>query len=1059
MAESVGQIGLDLVVNQKQYNKQMSGIAGMAKKAGAALAAAFAVKKVVDFGAECVKLGSDLAEVQNVVDVTFPMMKSKVNEFAKSAAASFGLSETMAKKYSGAFGAMAKSFGFSEKEAYNMSTTLTGLSGDVASFYNISQDEAYTKLKSVFTGETETLKDLGVVMTQNALDSYALANGYGKVTAKMSEQEKVALRYKFVQDQLSASAGDFLRTSDSWANQTRLLSLQFDSLKASIGQGLINALTPVIKVINIVLGKIADLASGFGKLTGDIFGNQDSGADEPIANIADTAEDASTKVSGIGDSAKKAAKKMERSLMSFDKINKLSDNKDSGSSGGSGKAAGAGTPKTAKAAGTDNQSKKTSGMLDVLKKKFIACRNLFAKGFKLGAGNIGAAIKRIKKHLISIGNNLKDIFTDEKVREAFNKMVALFILNAGKIVGAIASIGVTIAENLIGGFDLFLQEHKEDIKQWLITMFDIRGEISSIQANFLVALADIFSVYRSYPAKQITADIIGILWEAFAGCTELFGKIYKDILNLITKPVIDNAGKIKTAILGVLETIQKPIGAIKDTVGEFFRSVNEMYNKHLKPVFDKLTEIISYVVGVILDKWNKYIAPVLKEFGERIASVINDKIRPALNDIVSVVSNRIELIKEVLSKLWDFLKPIVAWLVDTIAKVLGPVIRNVSNMVTQALHSIMDVVGGIVKVTKGVLDTIIGVFTGNKERVKKGASDIATGIWNAIKAPFALVGRYFTSIGETVIGIIKNLFSNTAVGDFFVNIWNTIKGVFSVVGSWFKSIFGIAWSGIKIVWSGAGRFFTGIWSKIKGVFSAVGGWFKTIFTTAWKNIKSVFSLSNVKSFFRNVWGGIKGAFGSVTGWFKDKFSAAWQAVKNVFSTGGKVFSGIKDGIASVFKMVVNKLISGINTIIAIPFKKINDMLNTIKDVKIPVINKKPFSGLWERNPLPTPQIPKLAQGGYVRKNTPQLAMIGDNRHQGEVVSPEKKLVEMARQAADMSSDGGMTAKVIELLTQILHVLEKLDLNVYIDGKKVTKQIVGIINQNTENTGKLAIEIR
>ncbi len=223
-----------------QTSKDVGGkFSGTFKKAGIVLAGAFAVKQIVDFGKECIELGSDLSEVQNVVDVTFPKMKAQVNDFAKSAAGNFGLSETMAKKFTGAYGAMSKSFGFTEKEAYNMSTALTGLAGDVASFYNLSQDEAYTKLKSVFTGETETLKDLGVVMTQNALDAYAMANGYGKVTAKMSEQEKVALRYKFVQDQLSASAGDFLRTSDSWANQTRLLSLQFESLKASIGQGLI----------------------------------------------------------------------------------------------------------------------------------------------------------------------------------------------------------------------------------------------------------------------------------------------------------------------------------------------------------------------------------------------------------------------------------------------------------------------------------------------------------------------------------------------------------------------------------------------------------------------------------------------------------------------------------------------------------------------------------------------------------------------------------------------------------------------------------------------------
>lgn len=167
-------------------------------------------------------------------------MTAQVDKFAQSAAQSFGLSETMAKRYTGTFGAMAKAFGFTEKEAYDMASTLTGLTGDVASFYNLNQDEAYTKLKSVFTGETESLKDLGVVMTQTALDAYAMANGYGKTTSAMTEAEKVSLRYAFVQDQLSAATGDFVRTSGSWANQVRIMKLQMESFMATVGQGLIN---------------------------------------------------------------------------------------------------------------------------------------------------------------------------------------------------------------------------------------------------------------------------------------------------------------------------------------------------------------------------------------------------------------------------------------------------------------------------------------------------------------------------------------------------------------------------------------------------------------------------------------------------------------------------------------------------------------------------------------------------------------------------------------------------------------------------------------------------
>lgn len=126
--------------------------------------AAISVKALYSFGKDCIELGSDLSEVENVVQTVFPNLNSQINSFAQNAANQFGLSETMAKKYASTFGAMATSMGLSEKSAYDMSTALTGLAGDVASFYNISQDEAYTKLKSVFTGETESLKELGWIL-------------------------------------------------------------------------------------------------------------------------------------------------------------------------------------------------------------------------------------------------------------------------------------------------------------------------------------------------------------------------------------------------------------------------------------------------------------------------------------------------------------------------------------------------------------------------------------------------------------------------------------------------------------------------------------------------------------------------------------------------------------------------------------------------------------------------------------------------------------------------------------------------------------------------------
>lgn len=341
---------------ESSFNKAKSALKSVLSIA-AIIAAA---KQLSDFTGECIELGSDLNEVQNVVHVTFTSMEKDVNSFAQSAIDKFGLSETMAKRYTGTFGAMAKSFGFTEDAAYDMSTTLAGLSGDVASFYNLTQNESYTKLKSIFTGETESLKDLGIVMTQNALDSYAMANGFDKTTASMTEQEKVALQYRFVLDQLSLAQGDFARTSTSWANQARVLNLRIESIKASLGQSFINLFTPILIQVNQLLARIDLAAKAVKSFTELITGNSASegsgitdstgaladissmagNAGSGLLDAADSAGNLADKTNAVGDAAKQAAKEM-RTLLGFDQINKLSEPASS-SNGGSGSGSGAG---------------------------------------------------------------------------------------------------------------------------------------------------------------------------------------------------------------------------------------------------------------------------------------------------------------------------------------------------------------------------------------------------------------------------------------------------------------------------------------------------------------------------------------------------------------------------------------------------------------------------------------------------------------------------------------------------------------------------------------------
>lgn len=279
----------DIGDEAKQTGEQIesslgNAFSGLASKIGGFMATAFALDELFEFGKEAINLGSDLAEVQNVVDVTFGDASGVIDEFAKGAIKNFGLSELSAKQFTSTMGAMLKSMGgFDDKQVLKMSTALAGLAGDMASFYNLDAQEAFDKLRAGISGETEPLKQLGINLSVANLEAFALANGIEKSYDKMTEQEKALLRYNYLLSTTADAQGDFSRTSASWANQTRILTEEFNSLKGTLGQGLINVLNPLVTSINGKLMPVLQvLADKFLELTetfdwDDLIGDVDFG--------------------------------------------------------------------------------------------------------------------------------------------------------------------------------------------------------------------------------------------------------------------------------------------------------------------------------------------------------------------------------------------------------------------------------------------------------------------------------------------------------------------------------------------------------------------------------------------------------------------------------------------------------------------------------------------------------------------------------------------------------------------------------------------------------------
>lgn len=958
MAQADGSIIIDTRIDTdgvsngtKNIKSQMQGLSGTVKKIGGIIATAFAVGKIVEFGKECLELGSDLQEVQNVVDVTFTSMSDKVDTFAKDAAKSFGLSETMAKRYVGTFGAMAKSFGFTEQEAYSMSTALTGLAGDVASFYNLSQEEAYYKLKSVFTGETETLKDLGVVMTQAALDQYALANGYGKTTQAMTEQEKVALRFAFVQEQLSAASGDFIRTSDSWANQMRVMQLQLQSIKASIGQGLINLFTPIIKSINVFLEKIATAANAFKSFTelltgkkateskpiqsaiNDLSGLEDeyNSVSNASNNMASNTEDSANATADQAEATQEATEAAEDYLSPLDDINRMSKETASQETGttpsggngasGNGGIVGAGVD-FGEAAKGNTVLDETSSLIDKIIARVKELGDLFKKGFWDGLGDYKPILNELKRDLSSIGASLKDIFTDADVQAAASRFIDSFVYNVGKVLGSLTSIGLAIASNVVGGVESYLSENKERIKNHLVSLFDIGAEISDLAGGFAADFAEVFSeVISSQAAQDITGNIIGIFAENSFGLLEIGAKLGRDLLDGITRPFRENKDAIKNSLLETLEPIRTVTQSLEELVQRVWDKVNSVYDESIKPFIDSISSGVSDILGKLLEGYNTYIVPVLDGLSQKLSELLEGPVGTLMESVLTLLGK----IFEILMVVWqEALMPVFAWIAENIMPILAPIVNIIGTVFIEAIGLLITAITSVVDTLSALLEFVKNIFSGNFK-------EAFVGLWNDLQQIWYNLGSYFADVFNRMYEKAKEIASKLV---------STVTGKF------------------KSLKSEAGKIWDGIRSKAVNVWNSIGSF-------------------------------ISGKAERIKDTIVDKFNAAKNTVEDIFN-----------GIADTIRSIINNAIDIANGAIGL----INDAISGVESAFTfgPWDVPTPFGDVtigYEASFPRVPTIPYLASGAVIPPNKEFMAVLGDQKHGNNIEAPESLIRRIVREEA------------------------------------------------------------
>ena len=360
----------------------------------------------------------------------------------------------------------------------------------------------------------------------------------------------------------------------------------------------------------------------------------------------------------------------------------------------------------------------------------------------------------------------------------------------------------------------------------------------------------------------------------------------------------------------------------------------------------------------------------------------------------------------------------------TWAGVLGGIALMVAGIMT---GNIPMIVGGVSVLGLGIAIGAAGGEESHWAKFAEGLSTIFGGLVEKLKKSWdAIVGAF-----SAAWSLIQTIWSG--FGPFFELLWLRIKTIFIGVSAFFGGVFGAAWEGIKFYWGVAVDFFASIWDSIAGVFSLAESVLRSNFEDAWTAIQGI--VGSWGDFFVGVWEGIKNAFGNVASWFENIFSKAWRAVKDVFSTGGEIFTGITEGIGSLFKNVVNKIIGGLNLIIAVPFKTINKTLNKIRGIEF--LGISPFKTLWGENPLTVPVIPQLAKGGIATRSI--LANIGEAGKEA-VLPLENNTGWMDVLAARIN--GGAPSKIVLM----------------VDGKELGYAAINNINSITRQSGQLQLQL-
>ena len=559
-----------------------------------------------------------------------------------------------------------------------------------------------------------------------------------------------------------------------------------------------------------------------------------------------------------------------------------------------------------------------------------------------------------------------------------------------------------------------------------MAFMDSYGEIEAGFGNVQYSITDALTVIRSKWGLWLaqTNETLGI--------TDGIGRLMVSAFNKVIA-VLDRVRNAVTWLADKLGGVDNMFRLIAIAAGTAFVAFN----------FGKITSGLSAISKLLTGINLKTLAIIAVV--AILALLVDDFINfmqgndSVIGTLLANAGVDVDKFRQNILKIWENIKTALAGIWQGIKNVAIPVFQSIWS----AIKTVFTAIGNVIKaVAPQFADFIDGLANG----------DVDTEQWEQLGEAIAVIAGIIIGViavlkvFAAVQAIVNAVMAANPITWIILAIVALIAIIVLLIKNWdkVKAAFLAAWEKIKAAWGKVVDFFKGIWDGIVGVFSSVVSWFGNLFRSAWEGIVNVWN--TVVGWFQGIWSGITGVFSSVVSWFTGIFSQAWEGIKSVFSTVGEFFQGIWNTIVNLFTTIgtaVGDAISGavkgaINAVLSGAITIINGFISAI-NLAIGVINAIPGVEIKKLDKL---EVPQLAQGGFVRPNKPQAVVIGDNKHEGEIVSPISKMRDTVLDAMQMFSASVRPKASTELLSTVTSsrsVVQNVNIQNTFNGDKAIQQ--------------------